>query len=217
MKHSLCAILFLLLLNGCITISPAYKLELKSGMGLPGKYHLIEKGQTLWRISKISGISLEELVRINNITDATQVSIGQKVFIPDKSKTAELYSQEQNGPSDFIWPVKGKIASGFDEKNYSAISKGITIRVPLDSDVVASRSGIVVFAHEQLRGYGKTVIVDHEDGFMTVYTVLSKILAKPGDSIKQGEPIAKVSTGLMYFEIRKNHQAQNPYYYLLQQ
>ena len=86
--------------------------------------------------------------------------------------------------------------------------------------VAASRSGRVIFSEEKVKGFGKTVIIDHGDGIQTVYSHNSEILVKIGEDVKQAQPIAKVgSTGrgnspYLHFEIRKRHKPQNPFYYL---
>lgn len=206
-------------LIGCATIDN--NIPKSSGSVLPsrrpaisGIYHRLERGQTLWRISRLYTIDIDEILSINNIDDSTRINAGQLIFIPNRSTKA--YSNNTEGTfHDFIWPVKGKIVSGYGEKSANLINKGITMKIPLNSDIVASNSGTVVFVNEMLRGYGKTVIISHNSGIMTVYSLLSKILVKPGEYINKGIAIAKSDeSGLMHFEIRKGHISQNPYYYL---
>ena len=99
-------------------------------------------------------------------------------------------------------------------------NKGINIQAPYGSDVFASRSGLVGFYAEDLGGLGKTIIIDHGDGFLTVYSGLSSASVKVGEGISQGRQIAKLGhaendkSSYLHFEIRKGHIPQNPYYYL---
>jgi murein DD-endopeptidase MepM/ murein hydrolase activator NlpD len=81
-------------------------------------------------------------------------------------------------------------------------------------------SGRVIFSEDKVRGFGKTVIIDHGDGIQTVYSHNSEILVKIGEDVRQGKPVAKVGSGgrgnspYLHFEIRKRHKPQNPFYYL---
>ncbi|MBI5286357.1 MAG: LysM peptidoglycan-binding domain-containing protein, partial [Deltaproteobacteria bacterium] len=54
-----------------------------------GVYHTVERGQTLWRIAKTYGVDHQELAEVNDITDPTQVKVGQKIFIPGASRVLE--------------------------------------------------------------------------------------------------------------------------------
>ena len=101
-----------------------------------------------------------------------------------------------------------------------AKNKGVDIRAREGTKIVASRSGRVNFVSNRLKGYGKTIIIDHLDGFQTVYAHNSQNLVDVNQRVSQGETIAKVGkTGradkpTLHFEIRKNHKPQNPFYYL---
>src|SRR3989338_542650 len=208
----------LTVLSGCATVEYAPKPSVPKiqGPGLPGTYHRVVKGQTLWRISKIYAVELDEIIRINNIKDSAQIEAGQSIFIPGNLSALALPAATQplGRFEDFVWPKKGKILSGFGEKTNEGINKGITIGAGPGSNVVASASGTVVFSNKNFGDYGKTLIISHNDGIMTLYSLLSDILVKPGDYINRGTPIAKCENGLLHFEIRRGHIPQDPYYYL---
>ncbi len=214
-----------LLLSGCASIEPARKSYIpavipelkKNSAQLPGKYHRVEKNQTLWRISKIYRVDLEDILKSNNITDPSQIKTGQSIFIPDNNfpeTGLSLNSTAKDNLSDFIWPAKGMVISKFGDKLNNAVNKGLTIRISPGSDIQAAQSGRVAFTAGQLKGYGKTIILSHNNGIMTVYALLSDILVKTGEFIPQGAPIARSANGIIHFEIRKGYASQNPYYYL---
>jgi len=154
--------------------------------------------------------------------DAQRIKAGQLLFIP--SATAPIKSKSPRALSytkeDFAWPVKGKIILHFGDRKGTSKNKGIDIQVGEGTTVVASRGGKVIFTDDKVKGYGKTIILDHGNDLHTLYAHNSKILVKIGENIKQFAPIAKVgSTGrartpYLHFEIRKGHQPQNPFYYL---
>ncbi len=206
--------------SGCATTPPIAPTTLE---GLSGIYHRVEKGETLWRISKIYNLELDELVRLNKINDARIIEQGQLIFIP-KSKnlgeTLNLVKSNSKKFEDFIWPLKGTIISYFGQIYNNVFNKGINIQAPFGSDIIACRSGVVNFYTEELGGLGKTLIIDHGDNFLTVYSRISNALVKVGQNVTQGALIAKVGYAArekkcyLHFEIRKGHIAQNPYYYL---
>lgn len=214
-SYQLSVVSCLLTMIGCATVEYAPLPQSARPLSVPGLYHRVEKGQTLWRVSKIYGVSVDEIVNLNNITDVTQIRSGQAIFIPRiEKKAAPPPVADSASVEDFVWPVKGEITSDFGERNKNIMSKGITLRPYSNSRVVACASGQVVFTSESLRGYGKTIIIAHRDGIMTIYTNLSQILVKPGDYLRQGAAIAKCENGLFHFELRKGHIPQNPHYYL---
>lgn len=187
-------------------------------MAMPGIYHRIEKGQTLWRISKIYNVDLEELIRINRISDATNIEIGQLIFVPNAKRVQTTLLKSYG--DDFIWPLKGRVISTFGQTFNKMINKGLNIQALSGSDVVAARSGRVVFYSPNLEGFGRTVIIEHNEGFSTVYARNSRVLVNPGEEVRQGAVIAKVGYGgrdnknYLHFEIRKGHTPVNPYFYL---
>jgi lipoprotein NlpD len=191
---------------------------LKPPAGVPGTYHKVEKGQTLWRISKTYGVDLDEIIKFNRISDVTKIEVNQLIFIPRASgrKTVSSVSSDE----DFIWPIKGKVISTFGATYDNVINKGLNIEPYYNGDVIASRGGRVVFYSDKLESFGKTLIIDHGDGLLTVYSRNSKVFVKLGDNITRGTLIAKAGKSkrgkkeYLHFEIRKNSIPQNPYYFL---
>lgn len=218
------AVVFAVISGGCASapvvsppreITPAVRTQ-------EGIYHKVVKGETLWRISKNYGIELEKVVSANELSDAERIEPGQVIFIPSTEKPAEIKipAAVAHSKEDFVWPLKGKVISSFGERQGTVPNKGIDIQAMAGMPIVAARSGRVIFSEDKLRGYGKTVILDHGDGYQTVYAHNSEILVKIGESVTQAATIAKVgSTGrnqtpYLHFEIRKGHKPRNPFYYL---
>jgi murein DD-endopeptidase MepM/ murein hydrolase activator NlpD len=187
-----------------------------------GLRHVVAKGETLWRISKMYAVDIDTIVRANRIPESGTIILGETIVIPqnktdDRPPETNLVSHNNN--SDFIWPAKGKVVTRFKEKSDGVYNKGIDIATDPAQDVLASRDGAVTFIGD-LAGYGATVIIDHQDGISSVYCGGSAIVVKTGDTVKQGMVIARTGkaprqkNAALHFEIRKQHKPQNPLYYL---
>jgi lipoprotein YgeR len=225
MMRFISIVVFCLSLAGCAGVprqaeGPAHGVPVLP----PGRYHKVEKGQTLWRISRLYGVELQELVNANNINDSTKIVTGQLVRIPgDHALVAPPRPGVAAAPDDedFIWPVRGKVLFAFGDSDATGANRGIAISPPADRDiVVASRSGKVVFCSDNFLDLGKIVIIEHAGGFRTVYGRNAEIFVKAGDVVFQGASIARTGRAgrdparYLYFEIRKGHIPQNPNFYL---
>lgn len=212
----------LALAGGCVT-APRVAVTAKPGAGSAapaapkGVYHVVAKGQTLWRISRIYGVEIDELARVNAVTNASGLAVGQKLFIPgkDAESVCRIVKDEE-----FVWPVQGTVIGRFGAFAGTQRLEALHIAPSRSRQVVASRSGTVAFVHRDFLDLGKTVIIDHGDGFLTVYGRNAEVLVKPGDVIARGDPIATVgqagkdSRSFLYFEIRKGHIPRDPFFYL---
>ena len=122
------------------------------------------------------------------------------------------------GLAGFAWPVSGELSSGFGRRARGH-HDGIDIVAPKGSPVYAARDGTVIFA-DRLSGYGNVLIVEHADGYTTVYAHNEANLAVKGARVRRGQAIARVgdtgraSASHLHFEVRKQNVARNPLYYL---
>lgn len=121
-------------------------------------------------------------------------------------------------------PLSGKITSGFGYRRHPFTGKkqfhtGIDIAAPRGSNVKATRAGKIITA-KFIRGYGKTVLIEHKNGYQSLYAHLSRINVKKGQSIRANTIIGNVgttgnSTGPhLHFEIRKNNVPVSPISYV---
>lgn len=198
-----------------------------------GKYHTVEKGETLWAISQIYQVDIDQLILLNNISDAGMIRKGQKIFIPGSrwaapagvpgtravpaAAPAPVRPRADIRTSDeFMWPVRGSLVSSFHGRDAGFWDQGIRVRTSPDVPVSATRRGTVVFV-DDLTGYGQTVILDHMDGFMSVYAGRIQPVVRLGDIVGQEETVAVPvpgGSGFLYFEIRRHGEAANPLFYL---
>ncbi len=184
-----------------------------------GIYHRVEKGQTLWRIARAYGVSVEELMKANGLKDPRDLKAGDLIFVPGATHQVyvEPYKKESTAP-DFAWPLNGPITSYFGKRG-KRFHKGIDIDGKKGDIIRAAADGKVVFSG-YMRGYGKVIVIKHNDDFSTVYAHNSVNLVKKGDYVKKGQPIARVgSTGRatgshLHFEVRYRGKAVDPMDYL---
>ena len=210
------------LLGGCATGQPLTLLAPPPAPRAGGIYHRVERGQTLWRIAQQYQISLDALARANRLEAPQRLASGQLLWIPGATTPQHIpSSRAAEGTGDsFQWPVRGDVIAYFGATQQGSTNRGVDIRVAAGSPVRAARSGRVVFVDAQMPGYGKTVILDHGDGFSTVYAWNGEVLVQLGQAVNAATPIATVgATGrapvpALHFEIRRHHVPQNPFYFL---
>jgi septal ring factor EnvC (AmiA/AmiB activator) len=114
------------------------------------------------------------------------------------------------------WPTQGKLAARFGAPKIGGLRwDGVMISAPAGREIRASHYGRVAFA-DWFRGFGLLLIIDHGDGYMSLYGHNQSLFKEVGDWIEAGEPVAAVgSTGGrkqagVYFAIRHNGRAINP-------
>lgn len=113
----------------------------------------------------------------------------------------------------YRWPAKGRVISGFGG---SGGNEGINIAVPEGTPVKAAEDGTVAYAGSEVKGYGKLVLIRHDNGYVSAYAHNGEVNVKPGEKVKRGQAIAKsgqtgnVTSPQLHFEIRKGAAPIDP-------
>ncbi len=182
----------------------------------PGVYHRVLKGETLWDISSSYNVEVSEIIKANRLLkNPDRIKPGQKIYVPGASSTRSVAKSSL----DFIWPVKGKIIQRFGRKGNKRYL-GIGIKAREGAPVVAAESGKVIFVSKDFRSYGKTIIIEHNKDYTTVYAHNSVNLVKKNQVVEKGKKISEVGrTGwakapYLYFEIRYKEKPRNPVFIL---
>ncbi len=157
---------------------------------------------------------LRELKRDEKRLQNLLTSIQKKVTVETKFQPSSAPFTQQKGHLN--WPAKGRFAARFGAEKRGGLKwDGVLINAPEGDDVKAVYAGKVVFA-DWLRGFGLLLILDHGDGYMTLYGHNQSLTKQPGDLVRANEVIAVLgdSGGLtepgVYFAMRHNGQAINP-------
>lgn len=124
------------------------------------------------------------------------------------------------GPDDprtWQWPVEGRVIAPFGEG--TSAGKGVDIAGRVGRDILAAASGRVVYSGSGLIGFGKLIIVKHDDRFLSAYAHNDKLLVAEGDRVQAGDRIAAMGRGpdskpMLHFEIRLNGKPVDPMQYL---
>ena len=101
--------------------------------------------------------------------------------------------------SGFVWPVQGRISGVFGSQRIlngepRSPHSGTDIAAPAGTPVLATADGVVALVHGDMFYTGKTVMIDHGHGLMSVYAHMSAITVKEGDPVRRGQPIGKVGS-----------------------
>ena len=194
-----------------------------------GVMHVVRAGDTLSTLAVKYKVSIEEIVEfpLNNLTSANSpINSGRQLIIPNGTKPyvarqVAMYrgpvpANAVRGSGNFAWPVSGHITQQFWH-GHRAIDVGARAGAP----IVAADSGYVVKAsHGWNGGYGRMVMVDHGNGFVSLYAHMNTLYVRQGENVAKGEQLGTVgntgrSTGPhLHFEIRQNGAARNPFYFL---
>ena len=117
----------------------------------------------------------------------------------------------------FRWPLRGAILKDFKEGE----SDGIEIAAPIGEPVHAAADGVCIYAGDELKTYGKLVLIRHAGGFITAYADNSELKVKEGDQVRRGQIIAKAgqsgdaATPRLHFELRKDGKPVDPVRHLV--
>ncbi len=140
----------------------------------------------------------------------------------DRMPTASLGSEHDqqaalaNSAPEFRWPARGRITEGYRRGS----NDGINIALPEGTAVKAAEAGVVVYAGNEVRGYGNLVLIRHPNGFVTAYANNGALNVKRGETVKRGQTIAtsgqsgNVASPQLHFELRKGSTPVDPSNYL---
>ncbi|MCC8069812.1 MAG: peptidoglycan DD-metalloendopeptidase family protein [Ruminococcus sp.] len=196
-----------------------------------GKTEVITEGEMGIQtdITEIKYLNDEEISVTNLDTELTKEPITQVIAVGTGLNVQEddISMATYNGYNDipilgvgqFIWPVDGGYISDpfISDRNH----KGLDIAAPSGTSIYAGASGTVVSAGWNAGGYGYFVMLDHGNGYATLYGHMSKVIAVAGQQVNTGDIIGLVgSTGdssgnHLHFEVRYNNVCQNPQDYIV--
>ncbi|NIY47936.1 amidase activator ActS [Cedecea colo] len=234
-KRNVIVLLLGLLLAAC----SSNKASTSKAGSYSGSVYTVKRGDTLYRISRMTGSSVGALASLNGISAPYTLEIGQKIRVKRsggstaKKKTAVAKSAKPRSSSSntsvakvaappvgarcWRWPASGKIIEPFSSSDGG--NKGIDIAGARGQPIYASAAGTVVYVGNQLRGYGNLVMIKHSEDYITAYAHNDTTLVNNGQKVSAGQKIATMgSSGSdlvnLHFQIRYRATALDPQRYL---
>jgi murein DD-endopeptidase MepM/ murein hydrolase activator NlpD len=194
-----------------------------------GDRYVVRRGDTLSDIATKVDRSMVELAAINGLKPPYHVYAGQRLRISDQdgvaseasTATGTVHRVADGKPpplsgDGFLWPVNGKVIGGFGPGERGQQRDGIDIAARRGAPVLAAERGVVAYAGDSVRGYGRMILLRHADGYVTAYAHNATLLVGVGDVVERGQVIARVgATGdvtqnQLHFELRRGRKPINP-------
>ena len=222
-------IIFLLVIAiftaSCSHYSPQYstarKIHGKKGSLPKGQNYRVQKGDTLFGIAWKHGVTVEELVRWNNLPSQNSIRVGQVLRTSATSPYPKTYAtrtyadtMRANPPtstakpantqpavtanlpavSGWSWPTRGKIIQTYNGNIPSR--QGIRIAGTRGQAVLATANGRVTYVGADVKFIGRMVMIEHAGGLISIYGFLeNNILVKEGQTVKRGQKTATMGIG----------------------
>lgn len=186
-----------------------------------GVLYKVKRGETVYSVAKKHQVDAQSIIDypFNTFVDDETFSLaaGQELFIPDGIKPRETVIDTSRyatrnvapipgvvGEGNFMWPTSGRIS-----QRYFWYHRAVDIANSAGPDIVASQGGTVVSAGWNAGGYGNYVIIDHGNGYKTLYAhmVTGSITVQAGQRVVQGQKLGRMgntgrSTGThLHFEV----------------
>ncbi len=215
--------------NGNLEINPDY-LDLGDVLTIlpvDGVYHTVVEGDQLQGIADQYKAEVEDIISYegNYMQEPYTITVGQKLIVPGGRKPYKVrHVVSWDGPIPvgasrgtgiFGWPMSGWISQRYHEYH-----PAVDIAGPPGTAIKAADSGYVAVVGRSDTGYGRYVLIDHGNGFQTLYAHFNVILVEVGQSVGKGQTIGLCgSTGKstgphVHFEIKLNGVRRNPLIYL---
>ncbi len=173
------------------------------------KMYTVVKGDTLYSIAKNNNLTVDELRKINNLSETAILKIGQTLKVGENSSTNIATTKpttttnpttnpiainkdnprevsNKKGDTSLIWPVKAKQVEYVTGK-----ISGVSLKGSKNENVTAIRSGTVTYSG-MYRGFGQVIFVQDSSGYMYVYTGLSAISVTNGEKVSYGQSIGTI-------------------------
>jgi len=208
----------------------------------PPAVYRVQKGDTLYEIALRHGLDYRRVAHWNGLSPPYTIYPGQRLNLRSGAGRASAATDTSREPpgsaagqanseprpaggssaaaqpsSGWQWPLGGAVLSDYRAAGNGR--KGITIGANGGEPVRAAAPGRVVYSGSGLRGYGRLVIVKHNEAFLTAYAYNAALLVEEGASVEAGDPVARPgrtpegSEGI-HFELRRHGNPVNPLEYL---
>lgn len=199
------------------------KPEAASSGAIDGVYR-VRAGDNLLAIARQLDMPMQQIAMLNDLEAPYPLQVGQELQLPvsvagapmPTAKPAAHAAAPALSGQGFLWPVRGKVVGRFGDSSNGLRRDGINIAARKGTPVRAAEDGVVVYADEGIRGYGRMILLRHDQDYITTYAHNAALLTGLGDVVRRGQVIARVgdSGGVdeaqLHFEIRKGRKPIDP-------
>lgn len=183
--------------------------------------HVVQTGETLYGIAFQHGLNAVALAAWNGLADPNVIHPGTSLRLTPPPRPARSLPESSREPESapmvaWDWPVRGRILRQFDG---TTGGKGMDIAGTRGTPIRAAAAGLVMYAGDGLRGYGKLIIIKHSDTLLSAYAHQDNILVAEGSRVALGQVVGRMGDSdaqrvLLHFEIREQGNPVNPLKYL---
>lgn len=234
--------LLLVLIITCVTVYIVYNNKIKESarqslLATEKITELVPNNNILEEASSEISRSINEVIEettneiIENETQETEGNIEQENTTPEVENSEAVIVEEPAKPLEFVYPVEGEILKSFAMENLVfsetlqewVVHKGIDIKAPRTTIVKAAEEGTVKSIKNDPR-YGLTVIIEHREGYKTIYSnLLTTEFVTEGEAVTKGQSIGTVGNSAafeiadephLHFEMLKDDVTVDPTVYL---
>ena len=218
---SLLILLTGLLLGGCSGWAPVDDRS-EGDQDIPA-YHLVQRGENLFRIAWRYGLDFRDVARWNRLASPDRILAGQRLRLSPPGSTGTALAAKSRPASKtpvaaappptptrptpppqqtpvvasskgaWEWPAQGSLLKSYNPSVPGG--KGIQIGGRPGQGIKAASSGRIVYKGSGLRGYGRLIIVKHSDSLLSAYGYLGRIFVEEGDKVSKGQVIAEMDNG----------------------
>jgi lipoprotein NlpD len=212
-----------LILAGCAKVSPTVLVREAQSSHYSHSWHTVRRGETLYAVAWLHDSDYRDLAKLNRLKAPYALKIGQRLRLVPRAEAPTLRKRLVSISRHFKvkrprwqWPTAGWLLNRFAQP---VTNKGINIAGRSDQAVVATAPGRVAYAGEGLRGYGKLLILKHNELYLSAYAHNRKLLVREGQWVKGGQVVARMGHSsaprvMLHFEIRRAGKPVNPLRYL---
>ena len=167
---------------------------------------------------KLAAVPVVPVVRPSAKTETPPSEVS--AYASDATATGSLPSGVAGVPSGdqgvFRWPARGRVISSFGSKDVAGTNNGINISMPEGTPIKAAEAGTVAYSGDDVKKYGKLVLIKHDNGYVSAYAHNGELDVKKGEIVKRGQIIAKsgvtgdVTSPQLHFQLRRGEQPIDP-------
>ena len=171
-----------------------------SNRAVPDGYYKVRPGDTLTQIAKRYGQNVNTLVAWNNLPNASQIEVGQVLRVRRHVASRNTATQQRQATAvtpinrlSLQWPTDNASSSIIQRYN-GTTSKGIDIAGTQGQQIRSAGAGTVIYVGEEVRGYGKLILISHNDYTITAYAHNDTLLVQKDQKVQAGQVIATMGS-----------------------